>query len=281
MIFFLILFFVQQIFSSDLTVILDDKEISTPTFVFEPQKYDIPSNINGEELFNYLHKITEQKYILSYSEAKKKMFYEVDNTFCPNEKEGVWAFYSNMCIEGKYDDGSKYKENVDINGDGYIDSKGMNTEHIWPQSFFSSNYPMVSDLNHLRPTFITPNNKRANLPLCYVTDPIYYIKSSNAKLDGKCFEPPDRVKGDVARVLFYFVLRYYDRKITNKMDFENFFTSKVKDYIIWNRIDPPDENEIKRNDLVYKYQGNRNPFIDNPNLIDRISVDVWEKIRPN
>jgi endonuclease I len=54
------------------------------------------------------------------------------------------------------------------------------------------------------------------------------------------------------------------------MDYDNFFISKIKTYMLWNRIDPPDDDEKRRNDLVYKYQGNRNPFIDNPELIEKI-----------
>jgi hypothetical protein len=267
-------------FINDYTIKEPDVKITTPIISFEPIKYSIPENLEGEKLFDYLHEITKQQFVLTYDEAKQKIFYEVDNTLCPSGKNGVWAFYSNICVEGKYNSGSKYIEYGDMNLDGYIDSKGMNIEHIWPQGYFNSNYPMVSDLNHLRPTFITPNNKRANFPFYYVTNPVYIVGSSGARLGNGYFEPPDKVKGDVARVLFYFVVRYYDRSISSSMDYDNFFISKIKTYMLWNRLDPPDDNEKRRNDLVYKYQGNRNPFIDNPELIEKIGEVTWSIKRP-
>ncbi len=285
LIFFAFLFFNLNIRSQELTEITcddikDTQTVSTPTPTFEIKNYDIPENLSGSELFDYIHDITKAKYVLTYSEAKKKMFYDVDNTVCPNGENGVWAFYSNICVNGKYETGDKYIEYTDINLDGYIDSKGMNTEHIWPQSFFNSNSPMVSDLNHLRPTFTTPNNKRANLPFYYVSNPAYEVKSSGAKLGNGYFEPPDSVKGDVARAVFYFVARYYDRSVTVSMNYDNFFVSKIKTYMLWNQMDPPDEKEKRRNDLVYKYQGNRNPFIDNPSLIEKIGEVVWANKKP-
>lgn len=242
------------------------------SFSIEKDKnvYYIPAELRGEELFQYLHNITTIKSSYTYSQAKSLMFFEIDNTTCPSGKNGVWGFYSNVCVEGKSNSGEYYKEYYDLNGDGYIDTKGMNVEHIWPQSAFNENLPMKSDLHHLRPTFITPNNKRGNLPFCYVVTPTYYVASSGARGDGKCFEPPDNVKGDVARAIFYFVVRYYDRNIRNSINYFLFYQSKVSMFLHWNKVDPPDEYEKRRNDLIYKYQGNRNPFIDDPSLLDRI-----------
>ena len=38
----------------------------------------------------------------------------------------------------------------------------------------------------------------------------------------------------------------------------------------WNRLDPVDEWEMERNNETAKIQGNRNPFIDHPELADII-----------
>jgi hypothetical protein len=53
-------------------------------------------------------------------------------------KNGVWAFYSNICVEGKYNSGSKYTEYGDMNLDGYIDSKGMNVVRYYDRGISSS-----------------------------------------------------------------------------------------------------------------------------------------------
>ncbi len=181
---------------------IDFSDIPKPYFAIETASYAIPNDLYGEKLFEYLHKITEIKSSHTYSEAKSFMFYELDNTLCPTGKNGVWAFYSNICVEGKFKDGSYYKEKGDENGDGYIDSKGMNVEHLWPQSSFNSTLPMKADLHHLRPTFIYPNNKRGNLPFYYVKTPIYQITTSNAKTDGTYFEPLIMLKEMLQEVCF-------------------------------------------------------------------------------
>jgi len=233
---------------------------------------DISSDLNGEDLFQYLHKRTEIKNNITYTNSKNLMFSSIDNVDC-NGKNGVVAFYSLICVYGNSSNGEDYKENGDQNGDGYVDSKGMNVEHIWPQSFFNQNLPMRADLHHLRPTFMKPNNERATYPFCNVTSPVYKL-NSGAKLGNGCFEPPDKVKGDVARALFYFVMRYYDKKI-RPSNYDEFFIHNIKTYMYWNKIDPPDEIEKERNERIYLYQGNRNPFVDDYSLVDRVGELVW------
>lgn len=234
---------------------------------------DLSADLNGENLFQYLHKNTEIKNALSYTNSSNLMFSSVDNFTCENGKSGVFAFYSLICVNGQSSEGSEYRENGDQNGDGYVDSDGMNVEHLWPQSFFNKNLPMRADMHHLRPTFIKPNNTRGSVPFAKVTSYIYSLKSG-AKFDGYYFEPPDAVKGDVARSLLYFVVRYYDRSI-RPSNYEDFFRSRIKTFLEWNRMDPPDSYEKARNDRIYTYQGNRNPFVDDYTLADRIGERVF------
>ncbi|RYZ68005.1 MAG: nuclease, partial [Proteobacteria bacterium] len=77
---------------------------------------------------------------------------------------------------------------------------------------------------------------------------------------GHFFEPPDAHKGNVARALFYFSVRY-----NIKIDpiEENFLKA-------WNKADPVDQEESGRNEAIMKIQGNRNPFVDFPELADSI-----------
>ena len=68
----------------------------------------------------------------------------------------------------------------------------------------------------------------------------------------------DSVKGDVARIYFYMLVRY-------PYLYSSFNLVADLDVMLeWNEIDPVDELEIHRNEVVYNYQGNRNPFIDHP-----------------
>ena len=111
------------------------------------------------------------------------------------------------------------------------------------------------------------------------------------------FEPQDSDKGDIARALFYMVARYNylsgsdsDGIDSNNPNLElvstlttyspsGYMSSTTKtgklgileDLLEWNRLDPPDEWEIHRNNLLYNnYTKNRNPFIDYPKWADII-----------
>lgn len=146
----------------------------------------------------------------------------------------------------------------------------INTEHTWPQSRFTGRYPtnmQKSDLHHLFPTDSEMNSIRGNFKFAEVDQPVRALKCPIAKLghvQGQSdyyFEPPVNHKGNVARALFYFSVRY---QISIDQDEEEFLRR-------WNRMDPVDEAEYVRNDQIMQLQGNRNPFVDHPELADRIA----------
>ncbi len=129
-----------------------------------------------------------------------------------------------------------------------------------------------TDLHHLLPTFHHPNSIRSNLPFGEVKGKPEYSNDAGAKMGGGVFEPPNFTKGKVARAVLYFYTRYYDRNITQGAHNSAFFKDRVEMFLRWNREHPPTAEEVKRNDLVEKYQGNRNPFVDDHTLADRIGV---------
>ena len=53
-----------------------------------------------------------------------------------------------------------------------------------------------------------------------------------------------------------------------------FWNQQIKVMLDWNRKYPPDAFEARRNDLVETYQGNRNAFVEDPGLADRIGADA-------
>ncbi len=157
------------------------------------------------------------------------------------------------------------------------DSNILNCEHTWPQSKFVGGHSaetQKSDLHHLFATSSKANSIRGNNPFAEVSfgeNPMSGCTTSTfgkadkvpgaANTSSVYFEPPDFHKGNVARALFYFSVRY-----NAKID-------PVQEYYFkkWHQQDPVDQEERARNERVHQVQGNRNPFIDHPELVERIS----------
>lgn len=248
-----------------------------PPFRAQPAYLAQAGSLTGEKLFQFLHSATEYPPSgvgTDYLRAKKYMFSVADNTGCGG-RPGVTCAYSQVCVAGSSEHGADYKESGDLNGDGVNDRDGMNAEHVWPQGFFDEAKPMKSDLHHIFPTFITPNNTRGSMPFGEVSD-FVYATSAGSKSDGEAFEPADAVKGDVARAMLYFVTRYHDRQIRDGADYADFWKDRVQLFMKWNLQDPPDADERRRNDLIEAYQGNRNPFVDDPRLVEKVGRQVFQ-----
>jgi len=156
-------------------------------------------------------------------------------------------------------------------------ANNFNCEHTWPQSFFSEDEPMRSDLYQICPSDMTANTKRASLDFGVVTSQTWGVGGSKLGYDSTSqlvFEPRDVHKGNVARTHFYFVVRYggnYDGYV-NSAKMETHFRN-------WHAFDAPDSLENLRNDDIYALQHNRNPFIDHPEFVDRISSFFGTAVR--
>jgi hypothetical protein len=261
---------------------LDSLNASAPGISFSvpaPAAYNarVPDpSLSGEQLFQYLHQTTTlaPTFQPSYKTSKAFMYSKADNTNCNNGGPGIIVLYSRVCIAGSSDNGNDYKEQGDQNGDGKA-GDFVNAEHVWPQSYFKSALPMVADVHQLASTLSVPNGRRANLKYAMVSNATYST-SSGSKLGKEGFEPADAAKGDVARALLYFVMRYYDKDIRQGMDYKDFWTNNVPMLLQWNKQDPPDANECHRNDLIAQFQGNRNPFVDDPTLADKVGAAVFQ-----
>jgi len=212
--------------------------------------YDSTDNLWGEELFNKLQKLITNHKSYSYKDARKLLWTG------PDRKNGMVECYYT----------GRKKEVNDDPDFTQIDQEGFNTEHIWPRVYGADDEPELSDMFHICPTFKTANTKRDNYPFDYVTSNISYEdggsklgKNSNGEI---VFEVRDSYKGNIARSMFYFALRYGNKK--------NYLDLQEKTLREWHLKDPPDEQEKYRNDFIYEKQNNRNPFIDYPELIDRM-----------
>lgn len=77
-------------------------------------------------------------------------------------------------------------------------------------------------------------------------------------------------KGDVARSVFFLAIRYNDLDVVNGFPSVTGELGDLATLLTWHQQDPPDDFELNRNNVIYNWQKNRNPFIDFPNLVDFI-----------
>ncbi|CED60060.1 Endonuclease I [Moritella viscosa] len=166
-----------------------------------------------------------------------------------------------------------------------------NREHSFPKSWFGGKVePMNSDGHHLFATDGFVNSKRSNWPFGEVGRATY-TSSNGSKLgtarsglgySGAVFEPIDEFKGDFARAYFYMATRYENEIAswegnsrnanevlngTNTTVFEPWLLDMLKR---WHKNDPVSQKEVIRNQAVFDFQENRNPFVDHPEFVNAI-----------
>lgn len=173
---------------------------------------------------------------------------------------------------------------------GSAEGATLNREHIWPKSRASYGTKNGgADLHHLRPSLSTVNNAKSNhtfgkingvytdgVKVGTVDDaPCYWVMK-----DKDLFECKDDVKGDVARILLYVYCRWQQPNLFADIAAENLpaqdpdstgnsgvkVIESLDTLLLWCEEDPVDTWEMRRNDLTESVQGNRNVFIDYPEL---------------
>lgn len=159
-------------------------------------------------------------------------------------------------------------------------------EHMLPKSWWGGDVnPAYCDLFHLVPGDYSANRSKSNHAPGIPADTTFnngsFVTGSGAPYGlQKVFCPADEYKGDFARAYFYIATCYGDSltwiekgepgvAMTNEGWQE--FRPWLRDLLLdWHRKDPVSEKELKRAIEVNKIQGNRNPFIDYPELVEYI-----------
>ena len=151
----------------------------------------------------------------------------------------------------------------------YNGGNGWNREHVWPKSLggFETTGP-GADLHHIRPSENRTNSNRGNKKYGNVnggsisTGNLSGLTGGNYA--GNYYEPLDNAKGDVARICLYVYVRY-GGSYSKCSSITNVFQS-IDVLLEWCALDPVDTWEMGRNEVIEAYQGNRNVFIDYPEL---------------
>ena len=207
----------------------------------------------------------------------------------PTTDMGSDGYYIDMYSTCKYN-----KSSYHVGTASYV-GQGLNREHSFPKSWFGGEVdPMYTDLMMIIPTDGYVNQRRSNYPygVCNGTDAITYTneelgvtmlgklgKSTYNGYTAKVFEPDDEYKGDFARIYFYMVTCYKsdvanwpgcDQLDYQSNEYKAFSDWSIRMLMEWHRADPVSPKEISRNEGVYEKQGNRNPFVDHPELAEYI-----------
>ncbi len=249
------------------------------------------------QLFNIINNHNDQGYNAIdnfFPTADLDVYYENDGTILDPYSENPSG-----------SDPYNYYPNSDECGNYSGEGDCFNKEHVVPQSYFNQATPMRGDAHHLLPTDGRVNGFRSNYPFGVVgsnlvsQSGISNPTQNGSKLGnnsntgyaagytGVVFEPIDEFKGDIARIIFYFATRYqsqmpgfYTNSNVSSVPAKNMFdgtsaqtiaTPFLNIFYQWHLQDPVSQKEIDRNNAIYAYQNNRNPYIDHPEWV----VSVW------
>lgn len=214
-------------------------------------EYDAPANyydparvggswLTGAALHAALQGIIDNHTVRSYDAARFALqITDAD----PMNPGNILLIYTGASVNAAWDGGSTW-----------------NREHQWPQSLNPGGI-INSDLHHLRPANPSVNSSRGNKPY---------------GIGGPYFDPNQGAahRGDSARAIFYMATRYRGQLTVVPGVPGMGQMGNLSDLLNFHYEDPPDTWERRRNHLVYSpidnpnyFQGNRNPFIDHPELV--------------
>lgn len=241
--------------------------------------YDRANGLYGAALKTAMHDIIRDHEYLNFDENTTARYWW-DNYF----KKTDWSsdgYFLDMYSNEKHTT--------------YVGGNVQNREHCMPRSWWGkrdkySSYDANGDLHNIFPSDYNANAAKSNLPLGEVG--IIKFDNGVSKVGnntypngyrGQVFEPTDEYKGDFARVYFYMLTCYEDYSYDWKDDAKKSMLQAeaypglqpwaLEMLIKWNNEDPISDKEIARNNAVYKIQGNRNPFVDCPELVSHIWWD--------
>lgn len=236
---------------------------------------------NPAMLRSTLHNIIDDHTVHSYSFACTMLSFADED---PVDSNKVRMVYSNESFNWQGNCSGPY-----------------NREHTWPRSHFhgDESTPTNSDIHHLMLSNKDYNSARGSL----IFDDCTSAGCDDTNLDavanhgvggsgshddsnwedGSRFEVWKFRKGDIARAMFYVDVRYsgdvsgeYDLQLIDDPAFYNTapYMGKLSTMCEWHKLDPVDDIERERNEVIFGYQDNRNPFIDHPEWVAKVFADT-------
>ena len=203
--------------------------------------YEGADGLTGTQLRTFLHQRVNQGFTLrNYGTAREALeFADRD----PNNSNNVLTIYDRQSVSGPWNHPT------------------WEREHVWPQSLLGASASntvanVASDLHNLRAIIPAVNNSRGNKFFDLTTTTVSYF-------------PGHADKGDVARMMLYMDLAYTYLTLVNTTP-QVYQMAKLDVLLRWHLEDPVDDFERNRNEVIFSYQSNRNPFIDHPEFVEKI-----------
>lgn len=239
-----------------------------------------PSQLSGFALRDTLRKVYNRNAtILSYDNARRRMFAYVDNNSSGPKANKVYCIY-----------GGAFRNHTYGVSATSLDNASFNTEHIVPQSFLTgtNSTKAKADIHHLFPTFFVWNSTRSNHPFGeisnaqvsswqYLEEDANTWQPANATEENAAsryrdmpgaidmYMPKADKRGDVARAIMYVYTMYPDATPDHPIT----SVISLQTMVNWHNADPPDAEELTRNDRIQTYQNTRNPYVDWPEMAGR------------
>lgn len=227
--------------------------------------YDGTEGLTGTNLKSALHTIIDGHVKYHYSTVKQILKNSDED---PSNPDNLILLYTGWSIPK-------------ANFASLVDSLDYwNREHVWAKSHgdFGTDAGPGTDAHALRPVDNSVNSQRSYKDFDNGGTEVYDNGiATGCYTDNNSWEPRNEVKGDVARMIFYMATRYegtngeLDLEV---VDYVNTYPApehgKLSTLLAWNLADPPDAFEKNRNDVVFNWQHNRNPFVDYPEFAEII-----------
>ena len=266
-----------------------------------PGYYDSATGLTGEALRLELHEIIDdhQRYPYTSSATDTWDIVAAANED-PSNSNNVLTVYRNKSADK----------------DDHSSGTGWNREHSWPNSYgFSQDGSCNSaytDCHQLFPADWGYNSSRGNNPYdecntgCSSLSvdgfpTLFNFRSGDGPTTGR-WDPWENRRGDVARAILYMSVRYEggshggtgctepDLRLTDNrslivadasQNFSPAYMGVLSSLVDWHLSDPPDDFERTKNDVVFAFQGNRNPFVDHPEWVCEIWACGGDMVAPD
>ncbi|MBR1788424.1 MAG: endonuclease [Bacteroidaceae bacterium] len=256
--------------------------VCATALVAQTSYYETAEGLTTVELKRALHDLIQPQRTLSYGSG-------ADHTW-----QGFWQTdrMADNQVCDRYSNELRYFNPEDTTAS----ITGIDIEHVWAKSWFGGSLTVTParDLFNLLPSDYSANRSKSNNPIGVVTQKPAGFDNGSAKRGTSTvtypgetvnvWEPADKWKGDFARIYFYMATCYWDIKdeggnslwgeeSLRTLDGSEWPTLLPNVYNLmlqWARQDPVDSIEIKRNEAVFRIQGNRNPYVDLPALSEYI-----------